>query len=139
MDLNNSQTVVNVDGLDIQLTGMDDPYLHREDMTMLQRDTSLALGIVVVHDPAPYKRAIDAGFDLVVSGHTHGGQVRMPLAGALVTNSTLPTSLARGLSRVEPGWMFVTPGLGTGKYAPFRFLCPPEASVLELVPRMRAL
>lgn len=139
LDLNNSQTTVRVGGVGIQLTGMDDPYLHREDTTMLQRDSSLELGIVVVHDPAPYKKAIDAGFDLVVSGHTHGGQVRMPLAGALVTNSTLSTGLARGLSRIEPGWLFVTPGLGTGKYAPFRFLCPPEASVLELVPRMRAL
>jgi predicted MPP superfamily phosphohydrolase len=54
---------------------------------------------------------------------------------ALVTNSTLPTELARGLSELDGGWLFVNPGLGTGKYARFRFLCPPEASVLKLVSR----
>lgn len=136
IDLNNAETTVDLSGVVTQLTGMDDPYLHRENRALLVRDPSTELGIVVVHDPAPYDEAIRAGFDLVVSGHTHGGQVRMPVAGALVTNSTLPTRLARGLSRIDGGWLFVSPGLGTGKFAPFRFLCPPEASVLELVPRI---
>ncbi|MEX0791075.1 MAG: metallophosphoesterase, partial [Actinomycetota bacterium] len=84
---------------------------------------------------APYADAFKAGYDLAVAGHTHGCQVRFPFVGAVVTNSTLPTSLAKGLSRVGNCWLFVTPGVGTGKFAPFRFLCPPEASVLTLVPR----
>jgi predicted MPP superfamily phosphohydrolase len=89
----------------------------------------------VVHDPAPYQDAAQAGFDLVVAGHTHGGQIRFPLIGAVVTNSTVPRRLALGASWVGRTLLFVTPGLGTGKFAPYRFLCPPEASVLELVPR----
>ncbi|MGH7425130.1 MAG: metallophosphoesterase, partial [Candidatus Methylomirabilales bacterium] len=83
----------------------------------------------------PYDAAARAGFDLIVTGHTHGGQVRLPLVGAVVTNSKLPRRYARGLSRIDGAWLQVNPGLGTGKYAPFRFLCPPEASVLELVAR----
>lgn len=133
IDLNNAQHALEIAGVPIQLTGLDDPYLHREDRSLLVRDGAAELAILVVHDPAPYAGALAAGYDLVIAGHTHGGQVRMPLAGALVTNSTLPTRLARGLSRVDDGWLFVTPGLGTGRYAPFRFLCPPEASVIELV------
>jgi len=57
------------------------------------------------------------------------------LVGAVVTNSTVPRRLALGASWVGRTLLFVTPGLGTGKFAPYRFLCPPEASVLELVPR----
>jgi predicted MPP superfamily phosphohydrolase len=134
-DLNNSQIFLELQGIRIQMTGLDDPYLHRDDRRLLVRDPSAGLAILVVHDPAPYADARRAGYDLVVAGHTHGGQVRMPFLGALVTNSTLPTSLARGLSHLDPGWLFVSPGLGTGKYAPFRFLCPPEASVIHLVPQ----
>lgn len=135
LDLNNTDGMVAVGGQFVQLTGLDDPYLHREDRNLLVRDPAIATGILVVHDPAPYDDAIDAGYDLVISGHTHGGQIRLPFLGAVVTNSTLPTHLARGLTRVGNGWLFVSPGLGTGKFAPFRFLCPPEVSVLNLVPR----
>ena len=75
-----------------------------------------------------------AGFDLVLAGHTHGGQVRIPPFGALVTNSSLPPALARGLSRVGNMWLHVSPGLGTSRFSPARFACPPEATLLQLVP-----
>ncbi len=58
----------------------------------------------------------------------------MPFVGALITNSQMPTKLAMGLVRLPPALMHVSPGLGTSRYAPFRFLCRPEATVLELVP-----
>lgn len=134
-DLNNAGAMLEVNATRIQVTGLDDPYLRRDDRKLLHRDAGAELAILVVHDPAPYAEAIAAGYDLVVAGHTHGGQVRMPFLGALVTNSTLPTHLAMGASEVQGSWLFVTPGVGTGKYAPFRFLCPPEASVLNLVER----
>ena len=70
----------------------------------------------------------------MVTGHTHGGQVRLPLVGALVTNSHLPRRICMGLSRMGPSLMHVSPGLGTSKFAPFRFLCRPEATYLDLVP-----
>jgi predicted MPP superfamily phosphohydrolase len=71
---------------------------------------------------------------LILAGHTHGGQVRIPGVGALVTNCDIPHERARGLSRWRTSWVNVSAGLGTSKYAPFRFACRPEASLLTLVP-----
>lgn len=135
-DMNNAELRLDVAGTSIHITGLDDPYLHREDLRLLKRRAGADLALVMVHDPAPYLQALQAGYDLVIGGHTHGGQVRLPWSGAVVTNSTLPPRLAMGLHHLDEGWLFVTPGLGTGKYAPFRLLCPPEASVLDLVPRI---
>ncbi len=56
----------------------------------------------------------------------------MPLVGALITNSHLPRRLSAGLIRMGPTYLHVSQGLGTSKYAPFRFLCRPEATLLEL-------
>lgn len=134
-DLTNRTLAVELGGTACQVTGLDDPYLRRDDRSLLVRDAGAAFALCVVHDPAPYLDAARAGFDLIVAGHTHGGQVRLPLFGAVVTNSRLPRQLARGPSLVDGALLFVNPGLGTGRYAPFRFLCPPEASVLELLPR----
>lgn len=134
-ELTNKTLFTDLNGLRTQITGLDDPYLRREDRSLLVRDPEAQFALCVVHDPAPAEQAAGAGFDLVVGGHTHGGQVRFPLIGAVVTNSHTPRRYARWLSKIDNSWLFVSPGLGTGKYAPFRFLCPPEASVLELVSR----
>jgi predicted MPP superfamily phosphohydrolase len=86
----------------------------------------------VVHSPDPAPELVALGYDLVVAGHTHGGQVRIPFVGALVTNSHVPRGLSMGLIRMGPSYLHVSPGMGTSKYAPFRFLCRPEATLLEL-------
>ena len=135
LDMNNANVMLDINGMPTQITGLDDPYLRRDKRSLLNRDPTAELAILVVHDPAPYSDAFRAGYDLTIAGHTHGGQVRLPFVGAVVTNSTLPTALAKGPSQVGTSWLFVTPGVGTGKYAPFRFLCPPEASVINLIAR----
>jgi predicted MPP superfamily phosphohydrolase len=125
---------------DVELAGMDDPHIRRDDPGVAvpangQVPPRLRLG--VVH--SPYRRALDAfernGYGLLLAGHTHGGQVRLPGVGALVTNCDLPRDRVRGLSRWGSSWLHVSAGLGTSKYAPFRFACRPEASLLEVVPR----
>jgi predicted MPP superfamily phosphohydrolase len=125
---------------DVELAGMDDPHIRHDDPGVAvppngEVPASLRLG--VVH--SPYRRALDAfagnGYDLVLAGHTHGGQVRLPGVGALVTNCDLPRDRVRGLSRWSGSWLHVSGGLGTSKYAPFRFACRPEASLLTVVPR----
>ena len=119
-------------GVRMEILGLDDPHIHRVDLRVAPRGDPDALGLAVVHSPDPAPELIALGYDLVVAGHTHGGQVRLPVVGALVTNCSLPSRLARGLSRLGPAYLHVSPGLGTSKYAPFRFLCRPEATMLEL-------
>lgn len=153
LDLNNHRERLEVRGLDLELVGVDDPHIgyDRYPAVAGPADPSAALTVGVVH--APYQRVLDAmtadGAGLVIAGHTHGGQVCLPFHGALVSNCDLPTERAQGVSRWWPGadrapssaapddaaWLEVSAGLGTSPYAPVRFACRPEASLLTLVPR----
>ena len=125
---------------DVELAGIDDPHIRHDDPKVAvpaNGEVPARLRLGVVH--SPYRRALDAfagnGYGLVLAGHTHGGQVRLPGVGALVTNCDLPRDRVRGLSRWESSWLHVSAGLGTSKYAPFRFACRPEASLLTVVPK----
>jgi predicted MPP superfamily phosphohydrolase len=140
-DLNNARTILKAGGRSVELAGVDDPHVERDDYPAVAGPVSHGadLHIGVTHTPAP--RILDEmaadGFDLLLAGHTHGGQVCVPGYGALTTNCELPHSMARGLHR-WPGtdaWLHVSAGLGTHPTAPIRFACRPEATVLTLTPR----
>lgn len=151
-DLTNRRDAVDVAGLRLSLVGVDDPHLDRDrfppDVTGSYDGPTEDLHVGVTH--APYRRVLDAmhddGCDLVLAGHTHGGQLCLPFWGALVTNCDLDRRRAKGLhgwpgARPDrPGgdestWLHVSAGLGTSPYAPVRFACRPEATLLTLVPR----
>jgi predicted MPP superfamily phosphohydrolase len=119
---------------------VDDPHTKRDRYQRIagRADPAADLRLGLTHSPEP--RVLDAfaedGYDLVLAGHTHGGQLRLPGYGALVTNCGLDRSRARGASRWGAHtWLHVSAGLGTSPFAPMRFACPPEASLLTLVPR----
>lgn len=131
--LKNERADLLMDGIRMDVVGMDDPHIERHDLRVALHREPGRFGLAVVHSPDPAPELAALGWDLVLSGHTHGGQVRMPLVGALVTNSTIPTKLCMGLSLLGDTALHVSPGLGTSKFAPFRFLCRPEATVLRLV------
>jgi predicted MPP superfamily phosphohydrolase len=126
---------------DVAVGGIDDPHLeativpHPDVLTPAASGlTDGVLNLGLVH--APYLRALDAlstaGHDLLLAGHTHGGQVRIPGVGAVVANCDLPLDQARGESRYRDRWLHVSPGLGHSKYTPFRVACRPEATLIEL-------
>jgi hypothetical protein len=140
-NLNNARATVKAGGRMIELVGVDDPHIRRDRYADVAGpgDPAADLHLGVTHSPEP--RVLDAmaadGLQLILAGHTHGGQVRVPFYGALTTNSELPRRMARGLHR-WPGtgsWLHVSAGLGTHPTAPVRFACPPEATILTLVPR----
>lgn len=118
----------------VRLAGVHDPYLRLHDTSHIRRAATDVLAIGLVHAPDVVSEWVLAGFDLVVAGHTHGGQVRLPVVGSVVTNCSLPNALSAGLHRVGRGWLHVSPGLGTSRFTPVRFLARPEATLLRLVP-----
>ena len=136
-DLTNVRREVELNGLRVELLGLDDAHIFRHDLRVAPRRETDHFGVAVMHSPDSAPETAALGYDLMVAGHTHGGQVCLPIAGALVTNCSLPARLVSGLVRMGGSVMNVSPGLGTSKYAPFRFFCRPEATMLELHPRTR--
>ena len=141
LDLGNARATMKVDGRHVDVRGVDDPHISRDRYDMVSGpfdgDADLALG--VTH--APYLRILDGmstdGADLILAGHTHGGQLCLPGVGALVTNCDIDRKRAKGLSNHGESALHVSAGLGTSPYAPVRFACPPEATLLTLTAKER--
>jgi uncharacterized protein len=141
LDLTNSRGRLTVDGHELAFAGVNDPHTDMDRYGEVAGPAESAdLTVGVTH--APYRRVLDAmaadGYRLLLAGHTHGGQLCVPGWGALVTNCDLEPRRAKGLSRhpadggVDAAWLHVSAGLGTSPYAPVRFACPPEATLLTL-------
>ena len=139
--LNNTRGRLKLDdGIEIALTGLDDPHIRRDRYSFVAGgpETGADLSLAVVH--APYLRVLDAftadRYPLILAGHTHGGQLCIPFYGALVTNCDLDTDRVKGLSTHRAGghrsFLHVSAGCGTNRYTPVRFACPPEATLLTL-------
>jgi len=136
----NRSTSVGVDGLGpIDVVGLDDPHLHRDNLSVATPRSNGGFRLGIVHSPDAAPALAGLGYDLILSGHTHGGQLRVPGIGALVTNTrNIPRRMARGVHLLDGAWLHVSAGVGTSGYAPVRFACRPEACVLELVPKETA-
>jgi predicted MPP superfamily phosphohydrolase len=131
-DLTNSRREVQLDGLPIELLGLDDAHIRWHDLRAGPRNAPDRFGIAVMHSPDSAPETAALGYELLLAGHTHGGQVCLPVFGALITNCSMPRRLVAGLIRIGPSILHTSPGLGTSKYAPFRFWCRPTATLLEL-------
>lgn len=149
-NLTNTHDALTVGETTFALAGVDDPHLRYDDLTSVAgpADASADVRMAVAH--APYLRVLDRfahdGYDAIIAGHTHGGQVCLPGRGALTTNCDLEPARAKGLHRhpadSEPGdpgssWLHVSAGLGTNPYTRIRVACRPEATLITLVPRTR--
>ena len=142
LDLNNQRGQLKAGGLDIAVAGVHDAHIKRDRYAQVAgpADPAADLRLGVMHSPEP--RVLDQfaadGYELLLAGHTHGGQLCLPGYGTIVTNCGIDRERARGLHRYPaggPAWLHVSVGLGTSPWAPARFACRPEASLLTLVPR----
>jgi uncharacterized protein len=148
LDLTNRRDTLGVGDTSFAFAGVDDPHLRydRLDLVSGAADADADVRLGVTH--APYVRILDQfaadGYDAVMAGHTHGGQVCLPFVGALTTNCDLDNARAKGLHRHpadsrpgDPGsaWLHVSAGVGTSPYARIRVACRPEATLLTLTPR----
>ena len=151
LDLTNGFGALEVGGTSFAFVGVDDPHLKYDDLPRVAgpADPMVDVRLAVTH--APYLRVLDQfaadGYDAIIAGHTHGGQVCLPtLDGrgrALTTNCDLDPARVKGLHRhpadSRPGddgssWLHVSAGLGTNPYVRFRVACRPEATLLTLEP-----
>lgn len=139
VNLNNKQSHIEVHGLKIHARGTDDPHIHKDDYDAVAGPFDQdVFDLGVTH--APYARVINRfvadGAQLVLAGHTHGGQVCIPFYGALVTNCDLPSNQAKGLSYItaenKTAPMHVSAGVGTSPFTPVRVACRPEATLITL-------
>ncbi len=147
-DLNNSAARLTVAGTVVDAFGVNDAHRDWDRLDVLPdaigalgpRDASTPL-LGVTH--APYQRVLNGftalGADAILGGHTHGGQVCLPGYGALVANCDIPLKQAKGLSTWSHGGrtvpLNVSAGCGHSIYAPVRFACRPEATLLTLTAR----
>lgn len=148
LDLTNRRESLTVGDTGIAFAGVDDPHLSLDRLEQVAgpADTTADLRVAVAH--APYLRVLDQfareGYDAIIAGHTHGGQVCLPLLGALTTNCDLEPARAKGLHRhpadSRPGdphsaWLHVSAGLGTNRFVRLRVACRPEATLMTFVAR----
>lgn len=139
LDMNNTTARLKVGDLDIHVGGIHDSHIDRDRYDEIAgpapEDADLRLGVMHSPEPRNMSRFAADGYQLLLAGHTHGGQLCIPFYGALVTNCGIDRARVKGLNRHESAWLHVSAGLGTSPYAPVRFSCPPEATLLTLVPR----
>ena len=141
--LTNQSVCVEYSGGQFHLAGVDDPASGYDDLDQALRAVAAdEFVVLLMHSPDPIGLAAARGVDVVLSGHTHGGQVRIPGFGAALTHSWHGRRMSSGLYTGEglqkitgsrPGRtrLYVTRGLGVSGLA-LRFLCPPELSLISL-------
>ena len=139
-DLNHNKVKLKVNGVVIEARGTDDAHLELDDYRKVEGAVSKSADLAIGVTHAPYERVLAAmaqdKLDLIFAGHTHGGQIRLPWIGgskSLTTNCDLENWRSRGITKVndEP-WLNVSAGMGMSPFAPIRFACPPEVSLITL-------
>lgn len=141
--LTNEHVIIERSGERIVLAGVDDPFTRHDDLShALAGAPDDAFKLLIAHAPSVAGDAADASIDLILSGHTHGGQIRFPLVGAIYPHLRKYRRLVMGLfegeklSRIlkrDAGEMrvYVSRGIGISNL-PLRFMCPPEIVQITL-------
>jgi uncharacterized protein len=138
LDMTHTRRELEIAGLTVAAAGVDDPHIDRDRYDTIAGPANPAadfrLGLTHSPEPRVLDRFAADGYQLVLAGHTHGGQLCLPFYGALVTNCGLDRSRAKGTSSWGASMqLHVSAGIGTSPFHPVRFCCRPEATLLTLV------
>lgn len=121
------------DKTDLWFVGVGDIFAGLDDFgKALEGVPDDAFRILLAHSVESPEELAARRFDAVFAGHSHGGQVRLPFLGAVITRSSLKREFASGVFAVGGTPFHINNGVGTGKWTRFRFLCPPEVTYIEL-------
>jgi predicted MPP superfamily phosphohydrolase len=130
--LRNEGTAIERDGAHFWLAAIDDVWTRRDDMDRaLDGRPAGAPTVLLAHDPVRFDAAAERGVELVLSGHTHGGQVAMPFLSRAVSLSSLAHKYNVGFYRSGRSTLYVHPGLGTTG-PPMRLGAAPEVTILVM-------
>lgn len=132
MMFNEVETITRGDA-QIHIAGVDDPHFYLADdipkvAAQIPKD---AFSILLSHTPETYKEAAEHGFDLMLSGHTHGGQLCLPGGYAIKLEAVLPRHMGNGAWRYGELAGYTSVGVGTS-LLPVRLNCPPEVTLHRL-------
>jgi len=131
--LKDARTTISIRDRDVTLAGIRFWTKRARDIATVVGNASGTV-ILLAHDPRRLAEAATLNIPLVLSGHTHGGQVVLPLLGAVAAQKF---PVVYGIARQRATTLFVSRGLGT-VYVPVRVNCPPEVAVLTLTPAQPA-
>lgn len=136
LDANQARHEFKVGSVKLAVAGVDDPHHDLDNYDEIagapNPDADLALALLHAPEPRVLERFAADGYQLSLSGHTHGGQLCLPGSRAIVTNSGIDRARAQGLHDFGPMKMHVSNGLGQSKFVPFRVFCRPSATLLRL-------
>ncbi|HEY3846632.1 MAG TPA: metallophosphoesterase [Acetobacteraceae bacterium] len=138
----NEWTAIRRNGAAIYLAGIDDPHFYRlvDFHRAADEIPAQAVSILLSHTPEPYRHAAHAAFDLMLCGHTHGGQICLPNGVPVLTEAGSPRRFARGAWRYHAMAGYTSTGSGTS-LVDVRLNCPPEVTLhtlLRTTPAQRA-
>lgn len=123
---------ISIGGQTLWIIGVNDPHLRKADMPKALEGTEAGTKILLAHSPEIFDEAAGVGIQLVLAGHTHGGQINIPFfprISAFVRKGY--EQYLSGLYKVDHTQMYVNQGLGVGKI-PLRFMVRPEITVVTL-------
>jgi len=119
----------------LYFAGVDDPFSLKDDLPLALKGIPLnskqTFTILLAHSPDIFRQAKQYNIPLILVGHTHGGQVRLPLIGPLYSLTPNMGKYSMGIFKENNSQMYVNPGIGVSKI-PFRFFCPPELTIIKL-------
>jgi predicted MPP superfamily phosphohydrolase len=129
--LRNAHTVVRINGGTLPIVGLGDMWTEGVNFERAFAGVDAPFALILMHNPDTFEHWPRAGSHLILSGHTHGGQVNIPLLGPPLVPSIYGQKYAHGLFQRGDSQMYVNRGVGL-IYPPVRFNCPPEISLFHL-------